>query len=43
MVWGDVDTLSPYITSHIKRFGDYMINSNAAPESIDPSLPICGK
>ena len=36
----DVATLSPYITSHIKRFGDYIIDSNAIPEPIDPTLPI---
>jgi len=36
----DVATLSPYVTSHIKRFGDYVIDSNAIPEPIDPTLPI---
>lgn len=36
----DVTTLSPYVTSHIKRFGDYIIDSNAIPEPIDPTLPI---
>ena len=36
----DVATLSPYVTSHIKRFGDYIIDSNAIPEPIDPTLPI---
>jgi hypothetical protein len=34
----DVATLSPYVTSHIKRFGDYIIE--AEPEPIDPTLPI---
>ena len=36
----DVATLSPYVTSHIKRVGDYIIDSNAIPEPIDPTLPI---
>lgn len=35
-----VATLSPYVTGHIKRFGDYIIDSNAIPEPIDPTLPI---
>lgn len=36
----DIATLSPYVTSHIKRFGDYIIDVEAVPEPIDPSLPI---
>lgn len=36
----DVATLSPYVTSHIKRFGDYIIDAEAVPEPIDPTLPI---
>lgn len=36
----DVATLSPYVTSHIKRFGDYIIDSSAIPDPIDPSLPL---
>ncbi len=36
----DVATLSPYVTSHIKCFGDYIIDSNAIPEPIDRTLPI---
>ncbi len=36
----DVATLSPYVTSHIKRFGDYIIDAEAVPDPIDPSLPI---
>jgi TnpA family transposase len=35
----DVATLSPYVTTHIKRFGDYIIDAEAVPEPIDPSLP----
>lgn len=36
----DVATLSPYVTSHIKRFGDYIIDADAVPEPLDTSLPI---
>ena len=36
----DVATLSPYVTSHIKRFGDYIIDLDTVPEPIDSSLPI---
>jgi TnpA family transposase len=36
----DAATLSPYVTSHIKRFGDYIIDAEAVPEPIDPTLPI---
>jgi hypothetical protein len=36
----DVATLSPYPTGHIKRFGDYIVDADAVPEPIDPSLPI---
>lgn len=36
----DIATLSPYVTSHIKRFGDYIIDAEAVPEPLDTSLPI---
>ncbi len=36
----DVATLSPYVTSHIKRFGDYIIDADAVPEPFDTALPI---
>ena len=36
----DVATLSPYVTSHIKRFGDCIIDADAVPEPLDTSLPI---
>ncbi|WP_169125747.1 hypothetical protein [Aromatoleum evansii] len=36
----DVTTLSPYVTSHIKRFGGYIIDAEPVPEAVDPSLPI---
>ena len=28
----DVAALSPYLTSHIKRFGDYVIDLSVAPQ-----------
>jgi len=28
-----------YVTTHIKRFVDYIIDVEAVPEPIDPSLP----
>lgn len=31
----DVATLSPYITSHIKRFGDYLIDLETKPLGLD--------
>lgn len=30
----DISALSPYITKHIKRFGDYYLNINAIPSPI---------
>lgn len=30
----DVAALSPYLTSHIKRFGDYVIDLSVAPQSL---------
>ena len=36
----DVATFSPYVTSNLKRFGDYIIDVETVPEPIDPSLPI---
>lgn len=36
----DVAILSPYITKHIKRFGDYMIDLDNVPKSIDMSISI---
>jgi hypothetical protein len=34
----DVAALSPYMTRHIKRFGDYEIDLNNVPEPIDRSM-----
>lgn len=31
----DVAMLSPYITAHIKRFGDYLIDMETVPKSLD--------
>lgn len=36
----DVATLSPYITKHIKRFGDYVIDLENIPKAIDMSISI---
>jgi TnpA family transposase len=36
----DIATLSPYVTKHIKRFGDYIIDTKTIPEPLDPALPI---
>ena len=30
----DLENLSPYMTSHIKRFGEYVIDLNEIPEPI---------
>lgn len=31
----DVAALSPYMTSHIKRFGDYLIDLETVPQALD--------
>ncbi len=31
----DVAVLSPYMTSHIKRFGDYLIDMETVPQILD--------
>ncbi|KAF1723461.1 Tn3 family transposase [Pseudoxanthomonas mexicana] len=36
----DVATLSPYVTSHVKRFGDYLIDVEAIPEPYEIELPL---
>jgi TnpA family transposase len=36
----DVATLSPYLTRHIKRFGDYFIDLNTEPKPLDAGLAI---
>jgi len=34
----DVAALSPYLTSHIKRFGDYLIDLDAVPQALDEGM-----
>ena len=36
----DVACLSPYLTSHIKRFGDYVIDLEAIPRALDGRMLI---
>ncbi len=36
----DISALGPYITKHIKRFGDYVIDLQNIPKSIDMSISI---
>ena len=31
----DVSALSPYLTLHIKRFGDYLLDLTQVPENLD--------
>lgn len=35
----DVALLSPYLTSHIKRFGDYVVDLETIPAPLDGELP----
>lgn len=34
----DVATLRPYMTGHIKRFGDYVIDLEATPQPLESEL-----
>ena len=36
----DVATLSPYVTSHVKRFGDYLIDVDDLPEPYEIELAL---
>jgi TnpA family transposase len=36
----DLASLSPYLTSHIKRFGDYLIDLDAIPTALDGKLNV---
>lgn len=36
----DVAVLSPYVTSHVKRFGDYLIDVDAIPEPYEFELAL---
>jgi TnpA family transposase len=35
----DVAMLSPYLTSHVKRFGDYVVDLDAVPAPLDGQMP----
>ena len=34
--------LSPYLTGHVNRFGEYRLDLNRQPAPIDYQLPILG-
>lgn len=36
----DLERLSPYITRHIKRFGDYVIDLQKIPQPIEKPIPL---
>lgn len=36
----DIVMLSPYLTKHIKRFGDYMIDLENTPQPIEADIPV---
>lgn len=36
----DIVMLSPYLTRHIKRFGDYMIDLENVPQPIEGDIPV---
>ena len=36
----DVETLSPYLTAHIKRFGDYIVNMESVPAPLDAEMAL---
>ena len=40
VVRNDVAALSPYLTSHIKRFGDYLIDLDAVPQALDEEIAL---
>jgi hypothetical protein len=35
----DVARLSPYLTGHIKRFGDYVVDLETTPAPLDVEMP----
>ena len=39
----DLAYLSPFVTRHIKRFGDYTIHTDLAPGPIEPELTLTRK
>jgi hypothetical protein len=36
----DVAVLSPYMTGHIKRFGDYVLDLTATPQPLDSVMAL---
>ena len=36
----DIKALSPYLTEHIKRFGDYLIDMNSLPQDLDEVMSL---
>ncbi|MFC7442037.1 Tn3 family transposase [Laceyella putida] len=36
----DLSALSPYLTEHIKRFGDYVIDLEEPPQPLDGKLEL---
>jgi hypothetical protein len=34
-----VATFSPYLTEHIKRFGEYVLDTNSVPPPLQPDKP----
>ena len=38
-----VATFSPYITEHIKRFGEYVIDTDSTPPPLQPDKPFLAK
>nr|WP_257209380.1 transposase [Bacillus toyonensis] len=36
----DLERLSPYMTKHRKRFGDYVIDLQKIPQSIEEAIPL---
>lgn len=39
----DIEMLSPYLTRHIKRFGDYMIDLENTPDPFEGEIPQTSK
>ncbi len=35
----DIVQLSPYLTGHVKRFGDYVIDLDTVPEQLNGEMP----
>nr|WP_240381132.1 transposase [Bacillus mycoides] len=36
----DLVMLSPYMTKHLKRFGDYLIDLKKIPQPIEENIPV---